>query len=306
VKEVQRQNDVIGQKFNRLTVVGEAPFKVFPSGRKAQVEAICECGNIGVYVLAALKNGNTKSCGCYNKDRMTTHGMNETRQYQTWADMKTRCDNIKHKWYPEYGGRGIFYDPSWVKFEAFWEDMAEGYADNLTLDRIDNDGPYCKENCRWADAYTQGHNQRKSRNSTSNYIGVIVSGNYINARIKLEGKNIHLGAYESEELGAKAYDDASQIIFGDRPNKTEEINDWIFEKVSDRIDGAKKGLSFKVKGSSSGTAKLTDEQAIEVYRLAHEGNIKQKELAEMFGINQTTVSSIKRGDSWVHITKHQK
>lgn len=306
VSEAQKQNDLIGKKFNRLTIIGEAPYKVFPTGRKTQVEAICECGDVRIYVLASLKNGNTKSCGCYNRDKITTHGMNETRQYQTWADMKTRCDNVKHKWYPEYGGRGIFYDPKWVKFESFWEDMAEGYADNLTLDRIDNDGPYCKENCRWTDSYTQGHNQRKARNSKSKYIGVIVSGKYINSRIKLRSKNVHLGTYESEELAAKAYDDASQIIFGDRPNKTEDVKDWISEKVSVRIEGVINGMSFTAKGSSSGTAKLTDEQALEVYRLAHEGNIKQKDLAKMFGINQTTVSSIKRGDSWAHVTKHEK
>lgn len=302
---LQNQNDLIGQKFNRLTIIGEAPHKVFPSGRKAQVEAICECGKVGIYVLAAMRNGNTKSCGCYNKERITTHGMNETRQYQTWADMKTRCDNTKHKWYPEYGGRGIGYQESWKSFEAFWEDMKDGYSDDLTLDRIENDLGYSKENCRWTTAPYQSHNQRKSKGSKNKYFGVRVDDkcDNIGVRIKREGKTLHLGTYETEELGAKAYDDAAEIIYGDRPNKTLAENDWIFEKVVARIEGHSKGEKFTASGSTFKNATITEEQAVEIYLLAHEGVLTQKQIAAKFGIIQCMVSAIKRRASWAAATK---
>ena len=75
--------------------------------------------------------------------------MCHTRQYQTWADMKGRCDNKKNDRYHCYGGRGISYSSKWNTFVGFWEDMKEGYSNDLTLDRTDNDGNYTKENCRW-------------------------------------------------------------------------------------------------------------------------------------------------------------
>lgn len=307
MEEVQKaiQNDYIGQKFNRLTITGEAPCKVFPTGRKTQVEAVCECGNTGVYVLATLKNGNTKSCGCYNKDRITSHGMYNTRQYQTWADMKTRCDNVNHKWYPEYGGRGITYIESWSSFENFWEDMRDGYEDHLTIDRIDNDLGYYKENCRWAEPKYQSHNQRKSKGSKNKYLGVRVDDkcDSIGARIKQEGRNVYLGSYLTEEIAAKAYDDASEIIYGDRPNKTEPSDDETLKLVKDRLDGIANGLSFRATGSAFKNAVLNEEQAVEIYLLAHKGELTQKEIAAKFGIIQCMVSAIKRRASWAEATK---
>ena len=78
-----------------------------------------------------------------------THGLSKSRQYYIWRSMKQRVDNPNRKDYAHYGGRGIKYDPTWKTFNGFWEDMAETYADNLTLDRIDPNKDYCKENCRW-------------------------------------------------------------------------------------------------------------------------------------------------------------
>lgn len=297
---------MIGEKFNRLTITGSAPDKVFPSGKKKQVEALCECGKIGVYVLAALRNGNTKSCGCYNRDRITTHGMNETRQYQCWADMKTRCDNQKHKWFPEYGGRGITYQDSWKSFENFWKDMEEGYSDSLTLDRIENDLGYTKDNCRWAPATQQSHNQRKSYNSTNKYIGVKCSkdGNYIHATIKMDGKPLHLGTHESEEIAAQVYDAASELIYGDRPNKTIDIDGWVWDSVKFRISAKRDGLDMRARGSDFKSAKITEQQALEIYTLSVKGEISQKEIAELYDVNQSTVSSIKRGATWAHVTNN--
>lgn len=91
-----------------------------------------------------------KSCGCATHLKAnTSHGMSRTRQYQVWADMKDRCDNKNNSHYYLYGGRGITYTSSWASFEGFWEDMYSGYADDLTLDRIDGSKGYSKDNCQW-------------------------------------------------------------------------------------------------------------------------------------------------------------
>lgn len=295
-------------KFNRLTVLGFAELKVYPSGTKKQVTAICDCGVIGTYVLAALKNGNTKSCGCYNRELISSHGMYKTRQYQTWADMKNRCDNLKHKWYPEYGGRGISYSPNWVSFECFWEDMKGGYGDNLTLDRIDNEGDYTFDNCRWAAASLQNHNQRKPRDSSNKFIGVKIakSCNNISALIKRSGISISLGSYKTEESAAKAYDDASEIIYGDRPNKTTSENDWIFTQIQRRLQDHTEGKSFRCKGSNFSHAVLDENSAVEIFKMANSGEYTQKQIAEKYGVDQSSISAIKRGVSWVHATENIK
>lgn len=94
-------------------------------------------------------------------EKRKTHGMSNTRQYGIWQQMKNRCNNPKNIKYHIYGGKGITYCDKWENFEGFWKDMKEGYSDNLTLDRINNNGNYNKDNCRWA-TYTQQNNNRKN------------------------------------------------------------------------------------------------------------------------------------------------
>ena len=133
--------------FGRLTIIEEVERWVYPSGEtRRQFLVQCSCGSSPRKMLISnFKTGSTKSCGCFNKEKSTTHGMHKTRQYQCWADMKTRCDNADHKWYSYYGGRGITYSPEWATFEGFWKDMSIGYSDELTLNRRNNDGDYTKE-----------------------------------------------------------------------------------------------------------------------------------------------------------------
>ena len=90
------------------------------------------------------------------------HGMRKTRIYSIWRNMKNRCRYPSNKSYPNYGGRGISYDPKWESFEGFYEDMGEGYGDDLSLERRDVDKNYCKENCEWIPASRQNDNKRKS------------------------------------------------------------------------------------------------------------------------------------------------
>lgn len=174
-----------GQKFNRLTVLKQ-------SGRHRYL-CVCECGkekNVSKYAL--VKN-TTKSCGCYKGGKIRsyneTHKMSGTRPYRIWAGIKKRCNNKNFHHYEYYGGRGISYDNKWKTFEGFWEDMQDGYSEDLTIDRIDRNGNYTKENCRWATLSEQMNNHghckfveingdTKSTSDWCRYFGISVNTVY--------------------------------------------------------------------------------------------------------------------------------
>lgn len=133
------------------------------------VTATCKCGTIFDVRLNSIEQGVTKSCGCFRKnmiaERNKTHGMNRTPTHITWNAMKDRCRNKNYNNYKYYGGRGISYCDRWEKFENFLEDMGER-PEERTLDRIDVNGNYCKENCRWATLAVQASNKRNSKKNT--------------------------------------------------------------------------------------------------------------------------------------------
>ena len=116
--------------------------------------------------------------------------------------------------------------------------MKDAYSDDLTLNRRDNDGMYCKENCKWDTKNFQGHMRRKQKNTMFKYIGLVLASNdvFIEAKIKVNECAVYLGTYKTEENAAKAYDDASEMFYGDRPNKTEKKDDEIYEKVKKIMD----------------------------------------------------------------------
>lgn len=131
-------------------------------------ECICDCGNIVVVRASNLRSGTTKSCGCLLREAHTTHGDTHTRLHNIWTNMKSRCNNPKNPRYKDYGGRGITICKEWDKsFTAFrmWA-MDNGYRDDVSIDRIDNDKGYSPSNCRFVDKYTQANNKRNNYHIT--------------------------------------------------------------------------------------------------------------------------------------------
>ena len=162
---------LIGERFGRLTVYD---FSHINDKGDVFWECICDCGQTVTVCGGSLTSGNTKSCGCYNREltieRFTKHGHSYERLYNIWNGMIFRCENYKSTEYDAYGGRGISVCEEWKDFVRFFDwAMNNGYDDNLTLDRINNDGDYCPDNCRWVDLITQANNRRTSRFLT--YLG---------------------------------------------------------------------------------------------------------------------------------------
>ncbi len=169
-------------------------------------KGIYQCSVCGFnYEKFKVEVDRTTMCGTCGKKNRTTHGMTKTKQFKVWSSMINRTTNPNYIDYEFYKDKKP--NKRWFKFENFWEDMKDGYKDGLTLDRIDNDKPYSKENCRWTTRLVQSRNQRrlKSTNKTG-YKGVVKRKNRYEASIRNGGKPIYLGLYKTKIDAAKAYD----------------------------------------------------------------------------------------------------
>lgn len=163
---------MIGKTFGLLKVLSRENDYITPSGGKHKKYLCeCSCGNIVSVMKEHLTSGRQRSCGCLKKNCCghPTHREIHTRLYRTWGNMVNRCTNSNNPAWERYGGRGISVCNEWTDYITFSEWAKQnGYQDNLTIDRIDNNGNYCPENCRWVSTFVQANNTSKNHFITYN------------------------------------------------------------------------------------------------------------------------------------------
>jgi hypothetical protein len=159
--ELYNPSREIGKKYGKWTIV-----KFIDTYKKSQrYETLCECGEKGTHTASDLRAGKSRQCTlCHNRENAEnnkTHGMHQTLIYFVWRSMLQRCSNSNAPFYNRYGGRGIKVCERWNKFENFLEDMGER-PEGMTIDRINNDGNYEPNNCRWV-THKENCNNRGSK-----------------------------------------------------------------------------------------------------------------------------------------------
>ena len=168
------------------------------------------CGKEFECRRSSIQNGNTKSCGCQKNKQKITHGRSNSRFYKTWNDMIRRCTNPNNKDYKDYGGRGITVCEEWLDVIDFvaWCDLTYPKLEGYSLDRIDVDGNYEPNNCRWVTKSEQVINQRMKITNTSGYKGVIwnkKNSNWV-AVIGIATKKVYIGSFKIKEEAVQARD----------------------------------------------------------------------------------------------------
>lgn len=204
---------------NKLTSLKEVPTPEHITN-KSEIYALfkCECGKEVVLRYYNVYKELQKSCGCVRKKGKQKHGLvvKNKNLFDRHCGMISRCYNEKHPEYANYGGRGIKVCNRWLDVQNFFNDMEDTFDPELSLDRIDVNGDYCKENCRWVNLSVQAYNQRMKCTNTSGKTGVTwdKNRNKWSVAISCEGKRVHVGRFTSFEEAVKAREQAELKYFG--------------------------------------------------------------------------------------------
>jgi len=198
-----------GTRFGRLVTTGRSELRSGGVKRKQNnlyCEVDCDCGEVLFLLAVNLRKGKSRSCGCGQKEAVTTHGQEGSAEYRCWQNLKTRCLNRKYKQYSDYGGRGIKVCDRWKdSFENFYKDMGPKPGPNYSIDRINNDGNYEPGNCRWGTCEEQRINQRPCRKKSNLPVGVSKSRNRFQAQISYQGKKIYIGIFDDAQTASEEY-----------------------------------------------------------------------------------------------------
>lgn len=202
--------DRTGQRFGRLLVLARAGTN---SSRKVVWRCQCDCGSIAERTAGDLVTGNSVSCGCYLKERITKHGGWKRASYNTWRAMLRRCNNPNDKDYPRYGAVGVTVCAAWHDYATFAADMGEPVGAE-TLDRIDPYGNYEPKNCRWASLPSQARNTRLRADSRSGYTGVHQRGKRWLAEITVARKKYYAPLKATLEEAVAARKELERLHWG--------------------------------------------------------------------------------------------
>lgn len=202
--------DRTGDRFGRLVALERA-------GRNALKKVLwkcrCDCGNVVLRTAGDLVTGNSVSCGCFLKERITKHGGWKNASYNTWRAMLRRCNNPNDKDYKRYGAVGIKVCSEWHDYARFRDDMGEPVGAE-TLDRIDPYGDYTPDNCRWASLPVQARNIRLHSKNVSGHTGVNLRGAKWFAEITCKKKKFYSKACATIEEAIAARKELERLHWG--------------------------------------------------------------------------------------------
>lgn len=201
--------DLTGQTYGMLTVLAKA---ITPPSKGVRWECLCQCGEKAEVAANHLRSGATTSCGCFRVAVKTTHGKRGSSTYTAWGNMIARCTNPNSPSYPDYGGRGLKVQDSWLIFENFYADMGDK-PKGLTLEREDNERGYFKDNCKWATTAEQALNKRVRADNSSGTRGVYFNAprNKWTVQLHREGKSKHIGDFLTLEEAVIARNNSEQL-----------------------------------------------------------------------------------------------
>lgn len=195
--------EMVGRKFGALTVISAGALTKRPNGAiDPQWICVCDCGSQKTASGGHLRSGHTTSCGCLKGLRR--HGLCRASEYKVWQGMKDRCSNPNRKGYKYYGGRGIRVCDRWMDFGNFIADMGSRPPERFSIERLDNDKGYEPGNCKWATREEQSKNLQKQARNKSGFVGVDRENNGWTASIRLGGKKVRIGHFQTVEEAALA------------------------------------------------------------------------------------------------------